>query len=47
MELLRCKAAIPGLCSDNLIIHFISFEELSYVDCQDVAQYGPVNTFYE
>ena len=22
----------------NLIIHFISFEELSYVDCQDVAQ---------
>ena len=23
----------------NLIIHFISFEELSCVDCQNVAQY--------
>ena len=23
----------------NLMIHFISFEELSYVDCQNVAQY--------
>ena len=23
----------------NLIIHFIPFEELSYIDCQDVAQY--------
>ena len=26
MELLRYNAAIPGLCSDDLIIHFISFE---------------------
>ena len=24
----------------NLIIHLISFEELSYVDCQNVAQYA-------
>ena len=23
----------------NLMIHFISFEELSYIDCQNVAQY--------
>ena len=38
MELLRNKAVIPGL-AHNLIIHFISFEELSYVDCQNVAQY--------
>ena len=27
------------LSAHNLIIHFISFEELSCVDCQNVAQY--------
>ena len=38
-----------SVSAHNLIIHFISFEELSNVDCQNVAQYTikPVKTFYE
>ena len=35
-----CVVGLRYLVSaHSLIIHFISFEELSYVDCQDVAQY--------
>ena len=40
MELLCYKAAILySVSAHNLMIHFLSFEELSNVDCQDVAQY--------